>query len=69
MRSGVFVRDSASQYEVTDNNMGQVAADVARVIRACASYFDRRHQVLRQAYEDRRYKYGLLADPELHQDR
>jgi len=69
MRAGVFVADARSQYDVTIDNMKATAAEVADVIRQCSQYFQRRHSVLRECYENRRYERGFLADPELRLNR
>jgi hypothetical protein len=69
MRAGVFVADARSQYDVTIDSMTVTAAEVADVIRRCSHYFQRRHSVLRDCYENGRYERGFLADPELHTHR
>jgi hypothetical protein len=65
MRASLFVPSAREQYDVTSLDMKSMAAELARVIAQCSQYFERRHQVLRNAYQNQLYSRGFLADPEL----
>jgi hypothetical protein len=65
MRAPVFTAAAQSQYDITVENLGASATQLAEVIRQCSEYFQRRWLFLRDCYEHRRYHMGFLADPEL----
>ena len=65
MRARLFVPSARAQYHVTRLDLAGMAAELADVIAKCSQYFERRHSVLRHAYENRLYARGFLADPDL----
>ena len=65
MRAGRFVPDAPSQYDISDSDILPAAASISDVISLCSSYFARRHQILRDCYNLKRYRLGFLDDPEL----
>jgi hypothetical protein len=64
--SGPLITAAAMpEYNITEKNLPSTIDQVAEVIRQCSDYFQRRHAILRDCYEHRRYHMGVLADPEL----
>lgn len=64
-RASLFTRRANAQDEVTLATMTEVVDYVCQVIIDVSAYFDQRHNVLRECYLDKRYKYAFLDDPEL----
>ena len=66
-RLGVFVRGSPPEFDVTDDNLEQLVAELTGYLRQCFSYFSRRHEVLRDSFLQRKYHHSFLYDPELQE--
>ena len=59
-----LVEDSPAEFQVSELNMAEVISEVSGLLARCSDYFQRRHQVIREAYIMKKFEGGFPFDPE-----